>query len=270
MKPTSGKLSDLHADKRNANKGTEEGAKLLKKSLTELGAGRSILVDKNNNIIAGNKTHNKAEEAGITDTIIVESDGTKLIVVKRTDIDIDSKEGRALALADNKVSQVNLEFDAEVIDQIAVDFGIDLAEWGFETVEETSAGSDNNYSRKIEPPIYAPSDACPPLAELTDDAKTTALIAEIKDEDMPADVRDFLIASAQRHRVFNYEKVADYYAHAPAHIQHLMEKSALVVIDMNQAIEYGFVKMSKTLSEQFATDHPTNDDDDTSLEPVAE
>ncbi|MCX6217644.1 hypothetical protein [Spirosoma sp.] len=272
MAVKSGKIKDLRLDSRNANTGTEEGGKLLRKSLSELGAGRSILVDKNNNIIAGNKTAGTAEDAGITDTIIVESDGTKLIVVKRTDLDIDSKEGRELALADNKVSEVNLNFDVEVIDQIAVDFGVHLNDWGFVPIEEEGEGAggagagssgENNYSRKIEPPIYNPSEKAPLLSELADQTKTVDLIDEINAEEIPDEIKAFLIAAAHRHRVFNYEKIADYYAHAPASIQHLMERSALVVIDMDQAIEYGFVKMSKSLSEQYAFDHPSDIDEDT-------
>ena len=97
MKTEVKKISDLIPDDKNANKGTEYGKHLMDKSFRQFGAGRSILLDKNNKIIAGNKSTEQCAEIGIEDVIIVESDGTKLIAVKRTDIDIDTKQGRELA-----------------------------------------------------------------------------------------------------------------------------------------------------------------------------
>lgn len=125
------KISELTPDGRNANMGTEYGAHLLEKSLRDLGAGRSILIDKNGNVVAGNKTLESAAAIGMDDVIVVESDGTKLIAVKRTDLDINSKQGREMALADNKVSEVNLKFDEYVLNNLAADFEIDLTDWGF-------------------------------------------------------------------------------------------------------------------------------------------
>ncbi|MHC4361440.1 MAG: ParB N-terminal domain-containing protein, partial [Planctomycetota bacterium] len=74
-----GKIEELTPDRRNANKGTQPGLRALDKSLRELGAGRSILVDKNGEIIAGNKTTERAADIGIEDVIIVPTDGTKLV-----------------------------------------------------------------------------------------------------------------------------------------------------------------------------------------------
>ena len=104
-------IEELVQDQHNFNKGTEECALLMEKSFTELGAGRSILIDKDGNIIAGNKSQKAAMAAGIKKVRVIESDGTELIAVKRTDISIDSKEGRELALADNLTTHVNLAWD---------------------------------------------------------------------------------------------------------------------------------------------------------------
>lgn len=125
-----GKIADLIQDDRNLNKGTEEGRKLIEKSLRKFGAGRSVLIDKNNRIIAGNKTHENAEAIGMDDVIIVETDGRKLVAVKRTDIDLDSPEGREMALADNATVKVDLEWDMDEMESIADDFNIDTEEWG--------------------------------------------------------------------------------------------------------------------------------------------
>lgn len=141
MNATAGKLSDLQPDDRNANLGTEAGRQLLDKSLSQYGAGRSILLDKNNRIIAGNKTAEAAQALGMDDITIVESDGTKLVAVKLTGVDLDSEQGRALALLDNKVSQVNLNFDMAVVDGIAADFDIALDDLGFSDDSRSGSGS---------------------------------------------------------------------------------------------------------------------------------
>ena len=107
------KVTSLIADDKNFNKGSENGAEMIRKSFQKFGAGRSILLDKNNRIIAGNKS---VEFSGIEDVLIVESDGTQLIAVKRTDIDLDSPQGREMALADNASAKANIVFDAELIE----------------------------------------------------------------------------------------------------------------------------------------------------------
>jgi sporulation protein YlmC with PRC-barrel domain len=113
------KLEDLLPDDINANRGTVRGVGMLEKSLRDFGAGRSILVDKNNRIIAGNKTAEAAGLIGLDDVRVVETDGTKVVVVKRTDIDIDSATGRGLALADNRVAEVGLDWDPEALEKLS-------------------------------------------------------------------------------------------------------------------------------------------------------
>lgn len=140
-----GKIADLIQDDRNLNKGTEEGRRLIEKSLRKFGAGRSVLIDKNNRIIAGNKTHENAEAIGMDDVIIVETDGTKLVAVKRTDIDLDSAEGREMALADNATVKVDLIWDTDQMDSVAEDYGIDLDEWN---VDDEQTSSENKQDGK--------------------------------------------------------------------------------------------------------------------------
>ena len=111
---------------------------------------------------------------------------------------------------------------------------------------------DGIYTKKIQIPIYQPTGEKPTLEQLVDRSKTVELIKEIDDaEGVPQDVKAFLRQSAQRHSIFDYEKIAEYYAHAPAEVQALMEKSALVIIDFNKAIENGFVAMSEKLIEAY-------------------
>lgn len=134
------KLADLTPDHANANKGTERGRYAIEASLRQYGAGRSILLDKNGRIVAGNKTAEVAADVGIDDVIIVETDGTKIVAVKRTDLDIDSPEGRGLAYADNRVGELDYQLD---IEQLMADIGAGLdlsALWRQDEIDAMFAG----------------------------------------------------------------------------------------------------------------------------------
>ena len=124
------KISDLTPDDKNYNKGSEFGNSLIEKSLRKFGAGRSILLDKNNRIIAGNKTIENAGAIGLDDIIVVETTGNQIVAVKRMDIDLDSKQGRELALADNASAKANINWDFETIN---FDWNeTEIKEWGLE------------------------------------------------------------------------------------------------------------------------------------------
>ena len=140
-------IDKLRPDDQNFNKGTEYGEHLMEKSLRKFGLGRSILLDRNNRIIAGNKTAGKAVELGFEDVLVVETDGKTLVAVKRNDIDLDSAEGRELALADNATSEANLEWDNGLIAEAAQDFGFIPEEWGV-SVEELSEQEEQEEPKK--------------------------------------------------------------------------------------------------------------------------
>ena len=122
-------IDSLRQDTHNFNRGTEEGQQLMERSFKELGAGRSILLDREGNIIAGNKSQEAARKAGIKRVRIVETTGDELVAVKRTDLDINSKEGREMALLDNLTTQVNLNWDDIELENMANQFDIDMNEW---------------------------------------------------------------------------------------------------------------------------------------------
>ena len=128
-------IEELAQDQRNFNKGTEQGQELMERSFKEMGAGRSILIDKNGNIIAGNKSQKAAIAAGIKKVRVIETTGDELVAVKRTDIDIDSKEGRELALADNRTAQINLAWDEPNLEAAALQFGLDASDFGLEMTD---------------------------------------------------------------------------------------------------------------------------------------
>lgn len=107
------KISDLKFDDQNFNEHTEFGMSLLEESLRENGAGRSILIDKDNNIIAGNGVIEAAGQIGLDNVKIIETTGDEIVAVKRTDISLNSKKGRKMALADNATAAADLSWNKD-------------------------------------------------------------------------------------------------------------------------------------------------------------
>lgn len=105
---------ELTPDQNNANRGTPRGRKALKNSLRKLGAGRSILIDKNKTILAGNKTFEEAKKQGLPIRVI-QTDGNELIAVQRTDLDVKDKKAQELAISDNRVAELDLAWNPDVL-----------------------------------------------------------------------------------------------------------------------------------------------------------
>lgn len=105
-------IEDLHADPHNANKGTARGRRLLAGSLEQFGAGRSIVAEASGHVLAGNKTLETARARGMG-VRVVQTTGDELVVVQRTDLHLDDPEARALALADNRIAELDLDWDPE-------------------------------------------------------------------------------------------------------------------------------------------------------------
>lgn len=125
----------IKLDQRNYRKHSKKNKELINKSLKECGAGRSIVIDKEDNIIAGNGIYEQAQKLGIK-TKIIETDGTELVVVKRTDLATEDEKRKQLAIMDNSASDSS-EFDFELM---KMDFDVGtLNDWGisnFEIIEE--------------------------------------------------------------------------------------------------------------------------------------
>lgn len=104
------------------------------------------------------------------------------------------------------------------------------------------------YNYKMNVPQYTPK-SCPPcLQECVDNSKYKELKAKILQSNVSDLEKKFLLCAARRHIVFNYSKIADYYASASPEMQELMEDSALVIIDFNDAIAKGYVKLNKSIA----------------------
>lgn len=115
----------------------------------------------------------------------------------------------------------------------------------FNVVSEMN--KDNRYTKKVEVPQYAPSAEVPRIESLIDYTKYSKLLADINKSNVSEDEKKFLKYAAARHIVFRYSLIADYYTHASKEMQELMEQSALVILDIDDAIANGYVKLSKDI-----------------------
>lgn len=239
-------MEEIKFDKRNYRKHDKKNKSLIKKSLEKFGAGRSIVVDAEGEIIGGNGVYEQAQKLGLK-TKIVETDGSELVVVKRTDLKTDDEKRKALAVMDNSTSDTS-EFDLELL---TADFSVDeLSDFGIELPEEEEEEEDNSkYSIKIKPPIYIPKKKKKPkLSECVDLEKYNQLKKEIEsNKNISEEERTLLLLASTRHICFNYENIAEYYCHCSDDTKSLMEKNALVIVDINKAIEYGFVKYTEEI-----------------------
>jgi hypothetical protein bfra3_11761 len=173
-------IQSLVFDDKNFNKGTEYGEHLMDDSLRKFGLGRSILIDKNNRIIAGNKTAEKAGELGFEKVVIVETDGSTIVAVKRKDIDLDSTKGRELALADNATSKANISWDNEMIMQCALQFDFDPEDWGVsmpEPEEEEQEEPKKDIDTKL-------------IVECGDVTKLSLLFSELQDRGFKCELKE--------------------------------------------------------------------------------
>jgi DNA modification methylase len=117
-------VKDLKSDHKNARRRTDRSASLIAESLKRFGAARSIVIDEDGRILAGNGTVEGAKKAGIDKLRIIEAEGDELIAVRRAGLSEDEKVG--LALADNRSSDLS-EWDNEMLRQLSEEH--DLTPW---------------------------------------------------------------------------------------------------------------------------------------------
>jgi hypothetical protein len=136
---------------------------------------------------------------------------------------------------------------------------VDLEAWGldipqFDTVEELEA-SEDKYTQKIDTPVYEPKNEKPLIQGVYNSDKYKDLVTNIENSSVTEEIKTLLKVAASRHIVFNYENMADFYAHSDKIVQQLMEDSALVIIDFNKAIELGFVNLSEEIAQQYQSEY---------------
>lgn len=246
---TTVKIADLKPHSLNYNKHSEEQLAELEKSLDQFNQFKNVVVNGESVILAGHGLVEAARRKGLTEIDAVVRD------------DLTEEQQTALLIADNAtpfLAQPDTDMLQELLESVGdIEIPGVNDEW-LNNLNLLSDGmtfdepeDDNIYSSEITAPVYEPNNEKPLLVDLYDIEKTTQLIDEIESSDIPTKEKEFLIQAARRHTVFNYQKIADYYANSTKPIQDLMEKSALVIIDFDKAIENGYVLVSQYITDQF-------------------
>jgi hypothetical protein len=210
--------------------------KLVKsiKEFPEMLKLRPIVVDEDMMVLGGNMRLKASKEAGLSE------------------VWIDIAEGLTEEQKKEFIVKDNVGFGEWEWDILANEWdSVQLAEWGldvWENPDDAIVEDDERYSRKIVAPTYEPKNEKPVIDDLFSTQKADELIHKIKQADLSEEELMFLSHCALRHTVYDYSKIADFYAHSSKEIQELMEDSALVIIDFDKAIENGYVKLTKDIA----------------------
>jgi hypothetical protein len=135
--------ADLIQDANNYRKHSETNKARIKKSIDEAGLGRSVVIDADGVLVAGNGVQQVIDKD--TPVRVVETDGTELVVVKRTDLHTGDPRRKTLALADNATSD-DVEWDMEAIEADSwkqdelEDWGVDA--WKDEPQQKQGSNSE--------------------------------------------------------------------------------------------------------------------------------
>lgn len=208
------------------------------KNFPEMMDIRPIVVNSQMVILGGNMRFKACTEAGWKTVPVIVADN------------LSEEQEREFLIKDNVSGG---EWDFEILDN-EWDKN-ELNEWGLTIPIFEEEENDDNYSRKIEAPIYEIKGEKPAINELTSIEKYKNLLIKISESEISEEEKEFLRLAAARHIVFDYSKIAEFYAHSNKDVQLLMESSALVIIDFDKAIEEGFVKMTKEISEQYSDEN---------------
>ena len=150
-------LQDLILDERPANRGTPRGRQALDRSLQRLGAGRSVVIDREGRVIVGNKVVERARQLGF-ELQVVQTDGSRIVAVQRQDLDLlTDARARELGIAENRVAELDLDWDPDVLHQLQ-DEGFDLSPFWSDDEFDALTGSlddrgDRDENAVIEPPV---------------------------------------------------------------------------------------------------------------------
>jgi len=205
--------------------------------------GAVVAQSSTRHVLAGNHRMEAARRLGMTDLPVHW-------------LDVDDATARRIMLADNRTSDLATYDDAVLVQLLeAAAADDDLFGSGYDgddlddLLADIAGDIDNKYASQIVAPVYHPTGDNPAVTDLSDTEYAETLRSEIEAAGLDDDLRQFLLSAAERHTVFNFAQIAEFYAHADAEIQHLMERSGLVIIDFDKAVENGFVTMSHVLAE---------------------
>lgn len=216
-------MNEIKFDERNYRKHSKKNKRIIKKSLQELGAGRSVVVDADDTLVAGNGVFEQAQALNMP-VRVVETDGSELVVVKRTDIHTADEKRRKLALADNVASDLSDFDNALLVKDWALE---ELKEWGV-SIPETIDYEAIIAKDVLNGIMYKPSEKPASIGEFLNDDLYNKVKAEVDKMKIPAELRAFVELRLSNFRRIRFDKVADYYARADKDTQLLFRQLALV------------------------------------------
>lgn len=226
----------------NAKIHGEEQIELLMRSISEFGFLSPCLVERDTyNLIAGHGRVEAAKRLGL--------DAVPCVFVD----DLTEEQRRAYILADNRLTELGewdmdiVQYELKALDDL--DFDVSVTGFDFDLNIDSGSFEEPKYTSVVDIPQYQPGEEPVELWECFDDERYREMLEEIDGSGLPEDEKEFLRLAASRHIVFSYKKIADYYARASKRMQELMERSALVIIDVEDAIKWGFARLSSYLDE---------------------
>lgn len=246
---------DLIPYANNSRVHSDEQVNQIASSIKEFGFLNPIIIDGDNGIIAGHGRVMAANKLGIKELPCVDASH------------LSEAQKKAYVIADNKIA-LNSDWDYELLKiefNVLDEFGFDLSLTGFGEdelanlfepieIDDVVFDGESQYTDKIETPIYDLKGENPDISELANKEKYLKLIDEIEKSDAPTEIKNFLTHAASRHIRFDYEKIAEFYAHADNDVQSLFERSALVIVDYDSAIENGYIELTEKLMALSAKD----------------
>ena len=240
------KISKVKANPSNPRIIKNDKFKKLVKSIQEFPEMlklRPIVVDEDMMVLGGNMRLKASKDAGLKEVWIEVAEG------------LTEEQKKEFIVKDN------VGFGEWEWDMLANEWdSVQLAEWGldvWENEDDKIVEDDNVYTRKIVAPTYEPNNEKPNIDDLVDTQKTNELIEKIEKAarlitcNLKKEEIEFLKQAALRHTIFDYSKIADFYAHSSKEVQEFMEDSALVIIDFDKAIENGYVKLTKEIAASY-------------------
>lgn len=234
-------VDDLIPYENNPRK-NDEAVDKVALSISAFGFKVPIVIDKDNVIVTGHTRLKAAKKLGIKTVPCIKAD------------DLTDEQIKAFRLADNKVAEFSEWDEEKLMKELEALGDIDMSLYGFEFPEDSDEEEDDTYSKETNIPQYDIQGETPDISELIAEEKTNELLEEIENSDLSFAEKDFLRKAAQRHLVFNYRKIAEFYANASEEMQELMEKSALVIIDYNDAIANGYTTLSDKIQKMLEAD----------------
>lgn len=126
-------IKDLVPDPANRRQHNPRNIGMVVDALQQVGAARSIVIDEDNVILAGNGVTEAAAEAGITKLRVIDASGDEIIAVRRSGLSPEQK--RQLAIYDNRTG----ELASWNLDQLRLDKDEGLGLQPFWSVEEELA-----------------------------------------------------------------------------------------------------------------------------------